>query len=115
MLASSRIRRQKEFLEFLLRKFQPCCYFCGEEIDPGSFNVRSNERDPLTIHHVDEDREHNEIENLVLIHRWCHQQLHKLADGIGIPAEAARELVVKKRKERLSMEEAKDRIKKEAS
>jgi hypothetical protein len=92
MYASSRIRRQKEFLSFLLEKHQPHCYWCGAVIKPDSFNCNEGEVDPLTIHHVDENRENNAIENRVLIHKACHQQMHKLSTEAGVPAMLVREM-----------------------
>lgn len=107
MDVASRIRRQREFLEFLIEKlqnpdeYQGRCYFCDKLIDIKSFNVPLSGQDPLTIHHVDETgtevtpNEH--INNRVIIHRDCHQQMHKLATKLGMPTALIREMVAKER------------------
>jgi hypothetical protein len=34
----------------------------------------------LCVHHIDNDRDNNKVENLVAIHRPCHQRLHYRED-----------------------------------
>lgn len=103
---ASRIRRHREFLEFLIEKLQKPdqhqgrCYFCNELIGPKSFNLSIDDVDPLTIHHVDENRENNVIDNRVLMHKACHQQMHKLSDKMKMPAVVVREMLAKKREEK---------------
>lgn len=92
MQLESRIRRQREFLNFLLTKFAPKCYWCDQVIDPKSFDLPpGHDPDPLTIHHIDEDHDHNVIENMELIHKACHQEMHKLSTKLGLPPMLIRE------------------------
>lgn len=101
---ASRIRRQREFLEFFIEKlqkpdpYQGCCYFCEKPVDQKSFNLSLDDVDPLTIHHVSEVREDNRIENRVLCHKACHQEYHKLATKMGLPAMVVREMMVEERR-----------------
>jgi hypothetical protein len=104
---ASRIRRQREFLEFLIEKlqhpdpYQGRCYFCDKEIDKKSFNLGGDDQDNLTIHHVDESgtaiHVNNHIDNRVVIHKACHQEMHKLADKLTVPAMVVREMIAKER------------------
>jgi hypothetical protein len=51
MQLESRIRRQREFLSYLLEKFKPKCYWCDEVINLNIFTLAPGvEQDPLTIH-----------------------------------------------------------------
>lgn len=70
----TRMRRLKEFLSWAFTKFDIKCWWCFDRIPPDQF---FQYRDDLTIHHVDENRENNDSKNLVLVHRSCHQSLHK--------------------------------------
>lgn len=91
MQLESRIRRQREFLTFLLEKYAPKCYWCDKPIDSKSFNVLNGEVDPLTIHHVDEDHDNDVITNKVLIHKCCHQEMHKASTALQLPPVVIRE------------------------
>jgi hypothetical protein len=84
MQLESRVRRQREFLTFLLEKFAPKCYWCDKVIDKNSFNLSGGGYDGLLVHHIDEDRDHNLIENRTLIHATCHQQLHKVSTEMNL-------------------------------
>jgi hypothetical protein len=96
MQLESRIRRQREFLTFMLEKFQPKCYWCDKPIDPKAFNLAGHEIDPLTIHHVDENHDNDVIENRVLIHKDCHQEMHKMSTAVGLPPMLIREAKMQK-------------------
>lgn len=72
----AKIARYKELLEFTILKLKPQCIFCGKIIDQEDL-PKGHEADKLTVHHLDEDRSHNQIENLVLAHRGCHRSYHK--------------------------------------
>jgi hypothetical protein len=108
MLISSRIKRQREFLLWFELKYglqtheipgqslprlakmtntlqalilvhQPRCYWCNQLIFRESIEL---DVDHVTLHHVDEDRDHNTVDNLEMCHRTCHQTMHKLATGL---------------------------------
>ena len=72
----SKIARLKEFVEYFIRKYQPQCPFCGKTITVEDDWIQGHEPDKLTIHHMDQDRSHNDIENLILCHRGCHKSYH---------------------------------------
>lgn len=105
---ASRIRRQREFLEFLIEKLQNpdpykgCCYFCDKLIDIKSFNLGGDDQDPLTIHHLDESGSsvhvNNHIDNRVIMHRDCHQQMHKMSTRMSVPAIVVREMMAEERR-----------------
>lgn len=75
----SKIARQKEFLDWFFQKYEPKCHFCGEKLTANSFfrNKSGKDVDEFTIHHVDIDRNNNDISNLVIAHRGCHRKYHK--------------------------------------
>ncbi len=90
-----RVCDMQDQLRWFVQSYQPHCYWCFGRIDWRGFLAFGEERDPFVIHHIDEDREHNTIDNLTIIHRDCHQVMHKLAEQIGMPAQKLRD----KRKE----------------
>lgn len=96
MQLESRIRRMREFLSFMIAKFDMKCYWCNETIDPNSFNqnLGSDDNDPLTIHHIDEDHDNDVLPNKELIHKRCHQEMHKLSTKLGLPPAVVREAKV---------------------
>lgn len=99
MQLESRIRRQREFLSFLLEKYKPKCYWCDQVVDLNVFNLAPGvEQDPLTIHHVNEDHDDNVIENKELIHKACHQEMHKMSTAVGLPPMLCREAKMQKLK-----------------
>jgi len=72
----SKIARGKELIEHLVLKHKPRCYFCDKVIDLQSLS-KGHEPDKLTIHHINEDRSDNRIENLEIAHRGCHRAHHR--------------------------------------
>lgn len=72
----AKIARLKEIVQFLVLKYEPDCPFCGRDISVNDL-MRGHKMDDLTIHHINEDRSDNRIENLVLTHRTCHRRFHK--------------------------------------
>lgn len=61
------------------------CAFCDNEI------TRWGSRgDDGVVHHVDQDRSNNDIENLVAMHRRCHVAHHSLLRNYGPVSSEAR-------------------------
>lgn len=79
---AQRVIDQTVYLQRLLRKHKPTCYWCNEILIPNLVQV---DEDKLTIHHIDEDRRHNTVDNLDLCHKGCHQTMHKRAMSINVP------------------------------
>jgi len=77
MKTYSKISRLKIMIEYLTKKYSPKCYFCGKDMDYKVFFPKYKMKDNWTIHHIDENRKNNNIENLVLCHRGCHRKYHK--------------------------------------
>lgn len=96
-----RIRLQQLVLKGLLKRYEPSCYWCEKKVAANSFDLVGDEKDSLLLHHVDEDRSHNENKNLELCHKDCHQTMHKLSTKLVLPAEVVREIIVAKRKEQV--------------
>jgi len=71
--------RLKEFLKYMILKYKPKCYFCGKEIDWKDLYPRKyGDSKGWTIHHINQNREDNRIENLAICHRSCHRRWHRL-------------------------------------
>lgn len=94
-----RVWQQQTLLSWYIIAYKPCCYWCEKVVADNSFYLAGDEKDSLLLHHVDEDRTHNENKNLELCHKDCHQQMHKLSTKLVLPAEFVREIMVAKRKE----------------
>ncbi len=88
----ARIARMREILAWYVNTYEPQCYWCGQAVGRTDFEAFGRERDPYTIHHVDENRDHNHIDNLEVCHRTCHQYMHKLSAQLGLPAKTVREI-----------------------
>lgn len=71
----TRIGRVKELANYLSQKYEPKCWMCKKDI-----NIDDIRQDKWTRHHMDECREHNDISNLVLVHRGCHRKHHQCPD-----------------------------------
>jgi hypothetical protein len=72
----SELQMLREICHFLLPQYQ--CYFCQLSLIMRSeekFGHRSH--GPilarLSVHHIDENRDNNSFDNLVLAHRRCHK------------------------------------------
>ena len=76
----SKLERFKLFIKFLVEKYQPVCCFCNYKMDWKVFFPKFSglDRDDWTIHHLDHNRENNDIQNLALCHRDCHRRHHRL-------------------------------------
>lgn len=55
----------KNYRERAFREYEHQCSICGWKED----------KDILEVHHIDENREHNEIENLIVLCPICHRKL----------------------------------------
>ena len=77
---SSKIERLKYFIKWFFIKYQPRCYFCSEPLSWKSFYpiMSGLDRDDLTVHHVDENRENNVADNLEIAHKSCHKSYHRI-------------------------------------
>jgi hypothetical protein len=65
-------KRYKELIEYFGDKYIPKCEACKHTITKE--DIRRNK---WTVHHKDEDRNHNTPDNLELVHRSCHQKIHR--------------------------------------
>ena len=76
----SKIERLKKLVVFFILKYKPACFFCEKKIEILSFfpKLSGKKRDDYTIHHKDENRSNNKPANLVICHRSCHRQYHRL-------------------------------------
>lgn len=61
---------------------KPVCYYCKQAIKVTDIEIDTDE---VTIHHKDENRQNDNVDNLVLITRRCHQTMHKLAIAANLP------------------------------
>ena len=77
-----RIIDQTLFLRNALGKFKPNCYWCRITIKPSDIDV---DTDGVTLHHIDEDRNHNTVNNLDFCHKTCHQKMHKFSQAVSLP------------------------------
>jgi len=67
--------RLKYFLWFMIQKYQPCCYECGEPFIRDDV-LPARGTDELTEHHLDGDHQNMKLANRALEHRHCHKQYH---------------------------------------
>lgn len=77
----SELQALRELGHFVLQ--QSRCFFCGFTIEARDLSTTFGHRrhgpilSKFTLHHLDENRENNELENLVLCHRLCHIAHHR--------------------------------------
>jgi len=71
--------RYKYFLRILIDKYKIKCHFCGEQLDSFAFyrNISGKKQDDISVHHLDENRSNNNMENLEFAHRGCHMKYHR--------------------------------------
>lgn len=82
--AYSKIERYKDFIKYFIEKYKPRCCFCGELLDWKTFYPKfGTERDEITKHHKDENRDNNDNTNFDLAHRKCHRKYHKEKERIA--------------------------------
>jgi len=72
----SKLRRNRDFLYFMVSATKCSCSYCGERIDPNLIISGSAKDDQVLLHHIDENRTNDDPSNLSLVHRCCHQKLH---------------------------------------
>ena len=58
-------KASKDYREKAFREYEHKCSICGWDEDP----------DILEVHHIDENREHNELSNLVILCSICHRKI----------------------------------------
>jgi ribosomal protein L37E len=58
-------KASKDYREKAFREYEHKCSICGWDEDP----------DILEVHHIDENREHNELSNLVILCPICHRKI----------------------------------------
>lgn len=79
----NRVIDQTLLLETYLAQKLPVCYWCRKVVTSSSISV---DEDDVTLHHIDEDRSHNTVDNLDICHKTCHQLMHKLSQINNIPS-----------------------------
>lgn len=77
-----RLIDQTTLLRKLIIAHKPVCYWCRKDIEIMAIDV---DEDIVTLHHIDEDRTHNTVDNLDICHKTCHQQMHKNSQKQGLP------------------------------
>lgn len=75
----SKHERLKYFVKLLLEKHQKRCYICQELLDGNVFyrNKSGMSMDNISVHHLDENRNNNNPDNLEFTHRKCHLKYHR--------------------------------------
>ena len=58
----------KKKVAYLLKQQKGKCTHCG---------LRFNVDDLMEIYHIDKNHHNNKLDNLTLIHRHCHDEVHK--------------------------------------
>ena|SRR3990167_9617099 len=81
---SSKTTRYKYFLSVLFQQYQPRCYFCKNLLDYKEFFPKTSGKqlDGFVLHHENENRKDNRVENLTWSHRGCHSKHHKKIKGL---------------------------------
>lgn len=72
----SKQRRLREWLWWIWSISQPTCYFCEDTI-PVEDILQGDASDGVLLHHLDNDRDNDDPENLVVAHRTCHREFHR--------------------------------------
>lgn len=67
--------RLKYFLWFMIQKYQPNCWMCGEPFVYADV-LPPRGVDNLTEHHKDGDHQNMRLDNRCLVHRVCHKAYH---------------------------------------
>jgi len=84
----SKVNRLKGFLEYMIKKYEPICPFCGKKINwEDLYEKKYGNKESWTIHHKDFDHNNNDINNLILAHRSCHRSFHKQLDKKNLKKE----------------------------
>jgi len=68
--ASRQLIKLKPVLLFMLGKYTPKCFFCNHPLTEEDLFL-------FTVHHVNQDRANNSIDNLEPAHRKCHKAFHR--------------------------------------
>ena len=67
--AGRQLQKLKPTLLFMIEKYQPRCFFCGQPLAEEDLYL-------FTIHHVNQNREDDSIKNKEPTHRRCHKAFH---------------------------------------
>lgn len=82
-VGAKRVIEQTMLLETYLMSHKPTCYWCRKVVTSASISV---DEDDVTLHHIDEDRNHNTVSNLDICHKTCHQLMHKVSQINNLPS-----------------------------
>jgi hypothetical protein len=55
------------------------CEMCGADLN----EIVHKDKQKWCVHHIDQDRKHNEQSNWLLLCKSCHQKVHKAADHLN--------------------------------
>ena len=82
ILGVQKIIEQTLHIQALIKTHKPVCYWCRKAILTTDITVDTDE---VTLHHIDENRDHNTVDNLDICHKTCHQHMHKTSQMNTIP------------------------------
>jgi hypothetical protein len=103
MAYNAELQMLREFAHFYLPRL--LCYFCQKPLMEKQVETFGHRRHPkvrarITLHHIDEDRQHNDWINLSWAHSACHRRFHKqLLLAAGKETSNARQAVQQSGKE----------------
>lgn len=66
--------RLRKFLIYFVRQIKPKCAICNKKLPEDIFYKNCKD---LVEHHIDENRRNEKPSNKCLVHKGCHQWLHK--------------------------------------
>ena len=75
MRVHSKLARVRGWLLWFMKKYPQACAYCGAPVTDQL--LTGDATDGFTLHHVNEDRGDNSLENLRFCCRSCHQKQHR--------------------------------------